>query len=284
MTTSELMSMNVWSIRAKDLFLQISDDGYVITSELEEVDEEDKSKVVRACGDGEWHACPAIYSLEECIAQHCSCSRHINPAARTCFLRTLVQRITELSEGKQEVTYASLGSGLLRFDFMFLMCLLEASVPVTAVHLVDPMYEADAKHNQHYMVAISQFTSWFSSRGVDVHAHGSMENFAFRVRQAGALPLAVLQIDCAELTVVFDDQVKPMVEEVLQYGGLFCALTAREGARAGSGGCMDAWGELWRLMPESGRLKQVLKARYRPGEMQGKEFGEDQPMPKAVSH
>ena len=29
-------------------------------------------------------------------------------------------------------------------------------------------------------------------------------------------------MDCSELTWVFDKEVKPMLEEVLRYGGLFC--------------------------------------------------------------
>ena len=37
-----------------------------------------------------------------------------------------------------------------------------------------------------------------------------------------------------------------VISEVLRYGGLFCALTAREGASGvGSEGSLDAWGEVW---------------------------------------
>eukprot|EP00438_Fugacium_kawagutii_P005750 Skav227238 [mRNA] locus=scaffold2789:97815:101661:- [translate_table: standard] len=70
--------------------------------------------------------------------------------------------------GAHPVCYASLGSGLLRFDFSLLEILLaKGCVPVTSVHLVDSQYESDA-------------------------------------------------------------QVKPILEEVLQIGGLYCALTSRE--------------------------------------------------------
>merc|ERR1719401_864938 len=122
-----------------------------------------------------------------------------------------------------------------------------------------------------FRVALAQFASWFTGRGVDVYAHASVERFAFRVRQAQALPVAVLQVDCTELTWIFDQEVKPMLEEVLHYGGLFLALTSREGAAhvGRAGGVSDAWGEVWRLSPERGRMEPLARLRYRPGQSEG---------------
>ncbi|CAJ1339996.1 unnamed protein product [Effrenium voratum] len=146
--------------------------------------------------------------------------------------------------GPRGVCYASLGSGLLRFDFSLLELLLAEGVKVTAVHLVDSQYQSDAQGYLRHKVALAQFGAWFSSQGVEVYAHTSLERFAFEARRTSALPVAVLQVDCSELTAVFEKEVKPMLEEVLQYDGLYCALTSREGASgAGSLGSSDAWAE-----------------------------------------
>eukprot|EP00434_Breviolum_minutum_P013188 symbB.v1.2.011623.t1/scaffold740.1/size166498/3 len=146
--------------------------------------------------------------------------------------------------GAHPVCYASLGSGLLRFDFSLLEMLLAKGVPVTSVHLVDSQYEPDAQGYMRHKVALAQFASWFASRGVEVYGHYSLERYAFEARRTSALPAAVLQVDCFELTAVFDQEVKPALEEVLQLGGLYCALTSREGASgAGSMGSTCAWAE-----------------------------------------
>merc|ERR1712083_460413 len=112
----------------------------------------------------------------------------------------------------------------------------------------------------------------------------SIEKFTFRARQANVLPIAVIQVDCSELTWIFDNEVKPMLEDVLHYGGLFCALTAREATSQTVGaqstpGASDAWGEVWRLVPESGRMHLVSKLRYRPGEEEPRQLAHDEPLP-----
>mmetsp|Transcript_88317 Transcript_88317/g.224817 ORF Transcript_88317/g.224817 Transcript_88317/m.224817 type:complete len:292 (-) Transcript_88317:166-1041(-) len=270
--------------RAKEYSLDIAGDGYVIACDPD-ASEEHRAKVRQALSAGSWHACRSTDCLGECTASGCSCSRSINPTARDGFRRHVVQRFAEVAAGKAEVSYASLGCGLLRFDFELLEALLAAQVPVTAVHLVDPQYDGDAKGNDQHRAALGQFAAWFVERNVDIYAHTSMEKFAFHVRQAQALPLVVLQVDCSELTWIFDSQVQPMLEEVLFYGGLFCALTAREGAAQGtSSGATDAWGEVWRLVPESGRLRTVSRLRFRPGEPEGRLLDEDERMPPAVGH
>ena len=48
-------------------------------------------------------------------------------------------------------------------------------------------------------------------------------------------------------------------------------------------GAMDAWGEVWRLVPESGRLHLVSKTRYAAGQTP-KVLGDDVPLPPAASH
>jgi len=275
---------SLWRKRMDDYFLDIADDGYTIASGPP-VSEEEASRVHEYCIAWDWYACPVNNCLAECTAQGCSCSRTRNPSCRESFMRTVVQRVVEVAQGKSEVAYASLGSGYLRFDFGFLECLLAAGVPVTSVHLVDEKYEPAAEGHGAYRVALAQFASWFGERGVDVYAHASLEKFAFRARQANLLPHCVLQVDCAELTWVFDSAVKPMLEEVLQYGGLFCALTAREGATGvGNASSGDAWGELWRLTPESGRMKIFSKLRFRPGQREPQHLGEDEALPPAQGH
>lgn len=274
---------SVWKARAKEFSLDIAGDGYVIAMDAE-ASEEESGRVHEACIAGDWHVCRATDCLNECQATGCSCSRTMNPTARDGFARFAAQRIAEVAVGKNEVSYASLGCGLLRFDFAFLESLLAAEVPVVAVHLVDPQYDPDSKGHGQHRAALAQFAAWFSEKGVEVYAHASTEKFAFHVRQAQSLPLAVLQVDCSELTWVFDQQVKPMLEEVLLYGGLFCALTSREGAVQTSNGASDAWGEFWRLIPESGRLRVVSRLRFHPGERDGQLLGEDEPLPAAVGH
>eukprot|EP00931_Biecheleriopsis_adriatica_P068986 TRINITY_DN42872_c0_g1_i1.p1 TRINITY_DN42872_c0_g1~~TRINITY_DN42872_c0_g1_i1.p1 ORF type:complete len:296 (+),score=55.36 TRINITY_DN42872_c0_g1_i1:38-889(+) len=274
-----------WHLRGRDFFVDIADDGFVVASSCAEADEVEVSKVKASGSCGEWHLCALTDCLEECVAAGCSCSRAINPAARDGFLRAVVEQLSELAAGKSEVCYASLGSGLLRFDFSLLELLLASGVPVTAVHLVDSQYEADAKGYARHRVSLAQFASWFSARGVDVYAHRSLERFTFEARRTEALPLAVLQVDCTELTAVFESEVKPALEEVLSYGGFYCALTAREGASgAGALGSNNAWGEFWRLVPESGRLKMASLLRFRPGELSGTQVSLDEPLPHAVVH
>lgn len=138
------------------------------------------------------------------------------------------------------------------------------------MHLVDVNFDPGSEGYDPHSVALAQFASWFSARGVDVFAHASLERFSLHVRQAQALPAAVLQVDCVELTKAFDAEVKPLLEDVLGYGGVFCSLTARETAAGATGlmqgGLSDAWGEVWRLCPQSGRLRLASRLRYRPGE------------------
>jgi len=151
--------------------------------------------------------------------------------------------------------------------------------------VVDPNYDPDAEAHPSHRVALAQFAAWFANQNVDVYAHGSLEKFAFRARSADLLPLAVIQVDCSELTWVFEQQVKPVLEEVLHYGGIFCALTAREGAsNVGTVGSSDAWGELWRLSPDSGRIKIFSKLRYRPGYTDPIVMDEDEELPRAQGH
>jgi len=275
---------SIWKKRIADYFLDIADDGYTIASGPDAVQEE-ADEVMKSCHACEWYACPITNCLGECTATGCNCSRIRNPTCREAFLRTCVQRLQEVSKGKTEITYASLGSGLLRFDFTFLEYCLGAGLPITAVHVVDVNYDSDAQAHASHRVALAQFAAWFASRNVDVYAHASMEKFTFRARSASLLPMAVIQVDCSELTWVFEKQVKPMLEEVLHYGGLFCALTAREGAsNVGTVGSSDAWGELWRLSPESGRVKLFMRLRYRPGYHEPVVLGEDEELPPAQGH
>jgi len=270
--------------RPQDYFLDIADDGYVITTDSD-LSEEKKQELRDEVLRGGWPESSAITKLDECGDPTCSCSRMKNPHARDLFIKSALTRLSEVCVGKKEVSYASLGCGLLKFDFTFLELLLSAGIPVTSVHLVDSKYEKDAEKAEPYRAALVQFAAWFATCNIDVYAHGSLEKFAFRVRQANSLPVAVVQIDVAELTGVFESEVKPMLEEVLQYGGLFCALTSR-GAASGEGSAAnsDAWGEVWRLVPETGRMRQVVRTRYNPALDKGIELADDEPLPPAVNH
>lgn len=279
-----MAGLPIWRHREAEYFVDVADDGYTIASGPPS-DEKQAERVRMACQAWEWYPCPINNCLGECIASGCNCSRVRNPTCREAFMKTCVQRLMEVSKGLDEVTYASLGCGKLRFDFGFLECCLAAGIPVTAVHLVDSQYDPDADGYASHRVALAQFASWFADRDIEVYAHGSMDNFTFRARSANLLPMALIQVDCSELTAVFDSQVKPMLEEVLHYGGLFCALTSREGASSmGNAGTSDVWGEIWRLTPESGRMKLVSKLRYRPGETEPQVLSEDEALPPAQRH
>jgi len=229
---------------AKDYFLDIADDGYVMTTQAA-CDDTQRETLRNCICSGEWRPTMFTSKLDECTDNGCACSRMRNPAARKLFLRLVADRILAVSQGKDKVKYASLGCGLLRFDFELLELLLAAGLPVSEVHLVDSMYDKDAAKAKAHAAALAQFAAWFSGP-LDIFAHPSIEKFAFHARKNEVLPVAVLQVDCWELTEVFDAQVKPMLEEVLHYGGLFCALTAR-GSTTKSGGlaCSDACGD-WR--------------------------------------
>lgn len=273
-----------WKKRSEEYFLDIADDGYVIASGPE-LEESEVAPLREACVAGAWLACRATDCLGECVASGCSCTRSRNPGARDGFLRAVVKHVAEAAqEVDGEVAYASLGSGYLRFDFCLLEMLLQAGVRVAAVHLVDSMYEPDSKGHDSHRMALAQFAAWFSSRNVDIYAHGSLEKFAIRARRSEVLPIAVLQVDCSELTFVFDTVVKPILEEVLRYKGLFCALSAREGASGvGSVASTDAWGEVWQLVEGTGRLRLIGKMRYRPGE-QPEDLDLAAPLPPVISH
>lgn len=276
----------LWRSRAKEHLLDIASDGYVVAAPAQEPSAADDLGLREAFMTGKWQACRPLDCLGECADTNCACSRTKNPTARAGFTEHAIRRIAEAAEGRAEVSYASLGCGLLAFDLMLLEGLLATGVPVTAVHLVDAQYDMDAKLHSQHDAALAQFAARFAERGVEVYAHPSVEKFAFRVRQAQALPLAVLQVDCTELTWVFDQEVKPMLEEVLHYDGLFLALTAREGAAhvGRAGGMSDAWGEVWRLSAESGRLQVLARLRYRPGEPEGQVLEPGDALPPAVTH
>lgn len=261
----------LWQQRDKEYFLDIAGDGFAVASSGKEADPAEAAELVELLQGGSWRSCNNINDcLAECVATGCSCSRSMNPIARDGFLRMVVDRLRSNGLGQAEVSYASLGSGLLRFDFCLLELLLAEGVPVSAVHLVDSQYDPDAKGYLRHRVALAQFASWFTGRGVDVYAHYSLERYAFEARRSAALPAAVVQVDCTELTAVFEKEVKPMLEEVLQYGGLYCTLTSREGASgAGSLGSTNAWAEFWRLHPDTGRMKLESLTCFRPGDRSG---------------
>ncbi|CAE7037891.1 Rbm17 [Symbiodinium natans] len=250
-----------------------------------QADPAEVAELVELLHAGSWRSCNVNDCLAECVAVGCSCSRSINPTARDSFLRMAADHIRKSCVGVEEVSYASLGSGLLRFDFCLLELLLADGVPISAVHLVDSQYEPDAKGYLRHRVALAQFASWFAGRGVDVYAHHALERYAFEARRAAALPIAVVQVDCTELTAVFEKEVKPMLEEVLQYGGLYCTLTSREGASgAGSLGSTNAWAEFWRLHPDTGRMKLESLTCFRPGDQSGTPVDVNEPLPRAVDH
>ncbi|CAE7669619.1 Rbm17 [Symbiodinium pilosum] len=275
----------LWQQRDKEYFLDIAGDGFAIASSGKEADPAEAAELIELLQAGNWRACNVNDCLAECVAAGCSCSRSINPIARDSFLRLAVDHIRSTGMGREEVSYASLGSGLLRFDFCLLELLLAAGVPVSSVHLVDSQYEPDAKGYLRHRVALAQFASWFAGRGVDVYAHYSLERYAFEARRSEALPTAVVQVDCTELTTVFEKEVKPMLEEVLQYDGLYCALTSREGASgAGSLGSTNAWAEFWRLQQDSGRMKLESLTCFRPGDRSGTQVDVNEPLPRAVDH
>eukprot|EP00747_Dinoflagellata_sp_TGD_P101313 gnl/TRDRNA2_/TRDRNA2_168319_c0_seq2.p1 gnl/TRDRNA2_/TRDRNA2_168319_c0~~gnl/TRDRNA2_/TRDRNA2_168319_c0_seq2.p1 ORF type:complete len:264 (-),score=47.21 gnl/TRDRNA2_/TRDRNA2_168319_c0_seq2:54-845(-) len=228
----------------EELFMEIADDGWVMTGDIN-VEEDEQEEIRKSVLDGSWTSSIAVDSLNECVDQSCGCTRSRNPAARSCFLKVARQRIAEVSAGKDQVAYASLGSGLLRFDFEFLESALADGVPISTVHLVDSQYEKSAEKAKLHRRALAQFVAWFARRGVDVYAHSTFEKFSFHARNSQLLPVAVFQVDCAELVWIFESVVKPLLEEVLHYGGVFCALTAR-GTTSGDGkmGAFDAWGEV----------------------------------------
>jgi len=274
----------LWHLRAEEFFLDVADDGYVVAS-FTQVDDAEAEELKRQSELGVWHVCRMNDCLAECVAAGCSCSRSINPSARDTFLRMAAEHITSNFADQKEVCYASLGSGLLRFDFSLLEMLLAKGVPVTSVHLVDSQYEPDAQGYMRHKVALAQFASWFASRGVEVYGHYSLERYAFEARRTSALPAVVLQVDCFELTAVFDQEVKPALEEVLQLGGLYCALTSREGASgAGSMGSTCAWAEVWRLLPETGRMKMESLTCFRPGDTRGIDVDVEKPLPRVIGH
>mmetsp|Transcript_16029 Transcript_16029/g.30215 ORF Transcript_16029/g.30215 Transcript_16029/m.30215 type:complete len:283 (+) Transcript_16029:53-901(+) len=274
----------LWQQRDKEYFLDIADDGFAVAALGTEADADEVAKVADLAKLGNWHSCKVNDCLAECVAAGCSCSRSINPVARDCFVRMVADSI-RCNAADQSVCYASLASGLLRFDFSLLELLLAEGVPVTAVHLVDSQYEPDAKGYLRHRVALAQFAAWFTNKGVDVYAHSSLERYAFEARRTSVLPTAVVQVDCTELTAVFDKEVKPMLEEVLQYNGLYCALTSREGASgAGSLGSTNAWAEFWRLHPDTGRMKMESLTCFRPGEKSGTLVDVNEPLPRAVDH
>jgi len=275
----------VWQAKAKEHFLDIADDGYVIAAPVGGL-EEDVQSLTEAFTSGRWRHCRTLDCIGECTDTNCACSRSKNPTARRGFTKHAVDALVELASDKQDVSYASLGCGFLGFDLVLVEALLEAGVALTAVHLVDKEYEPGSPQHDAHRAALAQFAARFAERGVDVYAHASFEKFAFRVRSSQALPLAVLQVDCSELTWIFDSEIKPLLEEVLHYGGLFLALTAREGAAPSgmSGALSDAFGEVWRLSPESGRLKVQSRLRYRPGEEVGQVLGVGDALPPATTH
>lgn len=271
--------------RPRDYFLDIADDGYVITGEVE-VEEAERLEMSAVAASGSWRACAATSRLGECGDGTCGCSRVRNPTARDGFLQVALRRIRDAAGDRPDVACVSLGCGLLRFDLLVLEGLLAAGVQVTSVHLVDSMYAPDAKSAESHRAALAQFAAWFAGRGVDVYAHASVEAFAFRARSAELLPLFALQVDCFELTAAFESEVKPVLEDVLQYGGVLCALSARcatDGDGA-IGSCCEAWGEVWRLCEKSGRLRRDWRTRYRPGEGEGVEMHGDEPLPPVAGH
>lgn len=177
----------------EDFFLDIADDGFAITggnaASLEEISEA-RQKIC----SGAWPICPTMDRLGECRDITCGCCREYNPTARTYFMRSVIQCLAEVCRDREgEVILASLGSGLLRFDLELLESALEAGIPVTAMHLVDPAYDKANKENRWQRAALAQFCSWFADR-LDVYAHLSIQEFALRARKAGVLPVAVLQV------------------------------------------------------------------------------------------
>lgn len=281
-------------LRARDVpdhFLDIADDGYTITGESSASPKE-VTEVQANILKGSWAFCNATSALGECEDRTCGCSRDKNPTARTFFIKSVVQCLKDVCKDREgDVVLASLGCGKLRFDFEFMEFALAAGIPVSAVHLVDPLYcdpkdATDEKQRNSigwHRYALSQYCSWFADR-VEVYAHTSVDEFAIRARKAGVLPVVALQVDCAPLTEQFDDLVKPQLEEVLQYGGIFCALSPRGAARTDEKpGSMDAYGEVWRLVPESGRLRLASKTKYAIGE-QPKVLGDEEDLPPAASH
>jgi len=268
---------------AKDYLLDIADDGYVISAPVD-CGAEEREIIRQAVCSGILQFSAFTSKLDECTDPQCACSRDRNPAARRLFMDLVVEKMVAVSKGKDKLSYASFGCGLLRFDFELLERLLAANVPVTEVHLVDSMYAKDADKPKAHAAALAQFAGWFGS-SVDIFAYPSVEKFAFLARKNDLLPIAVLQVDCAELTGVFDSMVKPALEEVLHYGGLFLALNAR-GSTGNDGGlaCNDAWGEVWRLNPEIGRMRLASKIRYSVAEQRGIELGESEELPPAVAH
>lgn len=274
----------LWHQRAEQFFLDVAADGYVVAS-CAEVNEAEATELKRQSELGAWHVCSVNDCLAECVAAGCSCSRSVNPVARDAFLRTTAERIIKHTAEHAEVCYTSLGSGLLRFDFSLLEMLLSRGVPVTSVHLVDSQYEPDAQGYMRHRVALAQFASWFTLRGVEVYVHYSLERYAFEARRTSALPAIVMQVDCFELTAAFDKEVKPALEEVLQIDGLYCALTSREGASgAGSMGSTCAWAEFWRLVPETGRMKMETLTCFRPGDTSGINVDVNKPLPRVAGH
>lgn len=269
----------------EEFFLDIAGDGFVIAGELELSDEAVVSVRRRLCEMGWDNTSRALRAMGECREDGCGCSRHRNPAARDAFLEAAVGSIRQVSEGRSEVAIASLASGLLRFELLLVERLLEAGVPVTTVHVVDPLYDRGQRTSRAQLNALAQFASWLAKRGVDVHAYATLSAFSVKVRQAGGLPVAVVQVDCSELSAAFESAVQPMLEEVLAYGGLFCVLTARDGTGGdGVSPNLNAWGEVWRLVPEVGRLRRVRRTCYRIGSAKGVDLPEHEPLPPVAAH
>mmetsp|Transcript_138117 Transcript_138117/g.240216 ORF Transcript_138117/g.240216 Transcript_138117/m.240216 type:complete len:291 (+) Transcript_138117:81-953(+) len=268
----------------EDFFLDIADDGFCMSDDLcYPAGPRDEAREMMV--GGRWpHGCTALARLGECSERSCACSRETNPDARTCFLDFTIQKLAEVSEGKSEVAYASLGSGMLAFDALFVETALARGIPITSAHFVDHSYaKAEESKGAWSRAALAQFCAWFVDRGVDVYAHSSVQDFVFRSRRNNILPVAVLQIDCAPLAAAFDEDVKPQLEEVLQYGGLFCALTPRGGVEGqDKAGSMDAFGEVWRLVPETGRMALISKMRYSKG-TKPQALKLDEPLPPAAA-
>jgi len=254
--------------------VELAEDGWVIC-DGEEVPEEARGEVLEVLtglqplrlslrGGSMRHpelgGFAPICHLGECGLSTCSTSRVVNPDARARFVDFAAGWVVEAVGGAnpEEIAYVSLGSGELLADFEIIERLRVLGKNVGQVHLVDPLYEprvctgaAPAR------LALAQFATWFSS--LLVYAHPSLDSFAVRCRRSETRPHTVMLIDCVELSSRWEDEVKPVLEEVMAYGGVFLTLKGSGHAVQASAADLmpQATGEAWRLEESSGRMRLV---------------------------
>jgi len=117
-----------------------------------------------------WQGEPCgISALGECGDRKCANYRLHRKTAlvRPSFLEWCVDQVyraTSRDERERGITYCSLGSGELYFDWELLERLItKESIRVCDVYLVDSIYQPGHKYHQSGKLALGAFSSWFDN-------------------------------------------------------------------------------------------------------------------------